>query len=163
VLKHVNDLEVLDRVFAGFWMASAYRTPDTPGRALEPGTAPKTTRPIERLTIRSFITSPAENATLPMGREAVVRGIAFDSGQGLREVTFSSDGGQSWRVAALGADLGRYSFREWRIGFTPARRGPHMFLARALNRLGESQPLEPLWNPAGYMRNVVEPVRVQVV
>jgi hypothetical protein len=33
---------------------------------------------------------------------------------------------------------------------------------KATNRLGESQPLEPLWNPAGYMRNVVESVRVHV-
>ena len=25
---------------------------------------------------------------------------------------------------------------------------------------GETQPLEALWNPAGYMRNVVETLRV---
>jgi hypothetical protein len=33
---------------------------------------------------------------------------------------------------------------------------------RATNRVGESQPLEPLWNPAGYMRNVVETVHVTI-
>ena len=58
--------------------------------------------------------------------------------------------------------FGKYSFREWRIGFTPVKRGAHTLMARALNRLGESQPLDPLWNPAGYLRNVVEPVRVEV-
>ena len=31
---------------------------------------------------------------------------------------------------------------------------------RATNQAGDTQPLEPLWNPAGYMRNVVETVRV---
>jgi hypothetical protein len=36
-------------------------------------------------------------------------------------------------------------------------------MARATNRLGQSQPLEPLWNPAGYMRNCVEPVTVTLV
>ena len=100
---------------------------------------------------------------MPLGRETMVRGIAFDSGQGIREVAFSSDGGRTWRVAQLGTDLGRYSFREWRIGFTPAQRGKHTLMARALNRLGETQPLEPLWNPAGYLRNVVEPVHVEAV
>jgi DMSO/TMAO reductase YedYZ molybdopterin-dependent catalytic subunit len=160
-VKHVNDIEVLNSVYAGFWMASAYRVPTAPGHAVEPGTAPKKTEPIGRFTIRSFITSPAEDAKVPVGRETIVRGIAFDGGQGIREVAFSSDGGRSWRSTELGTDLGRYSFREWRIGFTPAQRGPHTLLARALNRIGETQPLEPLWNPAGYLRNVVEPVRVE--
>jgi DMSO/TMAO reductase YedYZ molybdopterin-dependent catalytic subunit len=162
-VKHVDHIDVLDSVYTGFWMASAYRTPATPGRAIEPGTAPKKTDPIGRYTIRSFITSLAENATVPLGRETTVRGIAFDSGQGIREVAFSSDGGRTWRVAQLGNDLGRYSFREWRIGFTPAQRGKHTLMARALNRLGETQPMEPLWNPAGYLRNVVEPVHVEAV
>ena len=69
----------------------------------------------------------------------------------------------TWRVAELGKDEGRYSFREWRINFTPRERGQHTLMSRALNRLGETQPLEPLWNPAGYLRNVVEPVKVEVV
>ena len=33
-------------------------------------------------------------------------------------------------------------------------------MVRASNRIGQSQPLEPLWNPAGYMRNVVEVTNV---
>ncbi len=162
-MKHVHDIEVLDSVFSGFWMTPAYRVPVTPGRAVEPGTAPKKTEPITRFTIRSFITSVTENTTVPTGRETVVRGIAFDSGQGIREVAFSGDGGRTWRVAELGRDLGRYSFREWRIGFTPPQRGAHTLMARALSRIGESQPLEPLWNPAGYLRNVVEAVKVEAV
>jgi sulfite dehydrogenase len=162
-VKHVNEIEVLDNVYTGFWMGTAYRTPATPGRAVEPGTAPKKTDAIARYTIRSFITSVAEKATLPVGREALVRGIAFDAGHGIREVAFSSDGGRTWRVAELGKDEGRYSFREWRIAFTPRERGAHTLMSRALNRLGETQPLEPLWNPAGYLRNVVEPVKVEAV
>jgi sulfite dehydrogenase (cytochrome) subunit A len=31
---------------------------------------------------------------------------------------------------------------------------------RAINRIGQSQPMARLWNPACYMRNVVETVRV---
>jgi len=154
---------VLDAVFNGFWMATAYRTPDTPGRAVEPGTAAKKTEPIRRFTIRSFITSLTDKATVPVDRETMVRGIAFDSGQGIREVAFSSDGGRSWRACDLGEDLGRYSFREWKTRFTPTQRGSHTLMVRALNRIGESQPLEPLWNPPGYLRNVVERVSVEAV
>ncbi len=89
-----------------------------------------------------------------------VRGIAFDGGRGIREVQFSADDGKTWRAATLGQDLGRYSFREWHAEFTPTQAGRYALKARATNQAGEPQPLEPLWNPAGYMRNVVETVRI---
>jgi hypothetical protein len=43
---------------------------------------------------------------------------------------------------------------------TPQRAGSCELKVCATNRIGQSQPLEPLWNPAGYMRNVIETVRV---
>jgi len=36
-------------------------------------------------------------------------------------------------------------------------------MVRATNRIGESQPMEALWNPGGYLRNVVEHVDVTAV
>ena len=71
----------------------------------------------------------------------------------------SADDGKTWREAALGEDLGKYSFREWKanVSLEPGRR---RLMARAANRIGQSQPLEPLWNPSGYMRNVVEVTNV---
>lgn len=162
-VKHLHDIEVLDSVFTGFWMQPAYRVPDNPSNSVEPGTAAKKTVPITRFSIRSFITSHHAGSKLPAGREIVVRGIAFDGGHGIREVLFSSDGGRSWRGADLGSDMGRYGFREWTFRFTPAHKGAQSLMARAFNRIGETQPMEALWNPAGYMRNVVEAVPVEVV
>ncbi len=92
-----------------------------------------------------------------------MKGIAFDGGYGIREVLFSDDGGQTWREAQLGKDLGNYSFREWQTPFTPKSAGGFALKVKATNRIGQSQPMEPLWNPAGYMRNVVETVRVNAV
>jgi hypothetical protein len=34
---------------------------------------------------------------------------------------------------------------------------------RAVNRDGETQPAAATWNPAGYMRNVIETIKVNVV
>lgn len=34
-----------------------------------------------------------------------VRGIAFDGGEGIRDVQFSTDGGQTWQAAKLGTEL----------------------------------------------------------
>jgi len=89
-----------------------------------------------------------------------VRGVAFDGGYGIAEVALSADGGRTWREGQLGPDAGRYSFRAWTAAFSPRNAGPYELKVRAVNRIGQSQPLAALWNPAGYMRNVVETTRV---
>ncbi len=158
-IKHLNEIIVIDDVFDGFWMKTAYRIPDNTCACVEPGTAPKSTIPINRLNVRSFITNLQDGAKVRAGGETLLKGIAFDGGYGIAEVAVSTDGGKSWAGAKLGQDLGKYSFREWQIAVTLAA-GNHALKVRAVNRIGQSQPTEALWNPAGYMRNVVETVRV---
>ena len=161
-IKHLSEIEVVDKTFEEFWMKPAYRVPDNDCACIEPGTTPSTTRPIGLFNVRSFITSVQDGAHVHAGQRTVIRGIAFDGGQGIREVAYSTDGGASWRGAQLGSDLGRYSFREFNFEFTPAA-GLHDLRVRAWNRSGQSQPMEALWQPAGYMRNVVESVKVYAV
>jgi sulfite dehydrogenase (cytochrome) subunit A len=161
-VKHVSQIEVVDSLFDGFWMKTAYRVPDNDCACVTPGTAPAATRPIGRFNVRSFITSLQNGAKVRAGRQLVVRGVAFDGGKGIREVAHSTDGGESWQAARLGEDLGRYSFREFTFSFSP-QKGEHDLRVRAWNRAGDTQPLQALWQPAGYMRNVVESVRVSAV
>jgi len=161
-VKHLSEIEVVDQTYEGFWMKPAYRVPDNDCACIEPGTTPAATRPIGRFNVRSFITSVRDGAQLRAGQQTVVRGIAFDGGQGIREVAYSTDGGQTWRGAKLGGDVGRYSFREFTFAFTPDK-GTYDLRVRAWNRTGQSQPMDALWQPAGYMRNVVERVSVTAV
>jgi sulfite dehydrogenase (cytochrome) subunit A len=159
-MKHLNEITVIDSVYDAFWMKSAYRIPDNTCACTEPGQAPAATVPIKRLDVRSFITNLADGTKVKARAKMLVKGIAFDGGYGVTDVLLSSDAGQTWRAAKLGPDLGRYSFREWQtIVRLPA--GKHELKVRAINRIGQSQPMAPLWNSAGYMRNVVEAVRVQ--
>jgi DMSO/TMAO reductase YedYZ molybdopterin-dependent catalytic subunit len=158
-VKHLSDIQVIDHEFDGFWMKPAYRVPDNACACIEPGTTPAATRPIGRFTVRSFITSLTNGARLRAGEPTTVRGIAFDAGQGIREVAWSADGGQSWREAHLGPEVSRYSFREFTFAMTPSP-GDYDLRVRAFNRSGQSQPMQALWQPAGYMRNVVESVKV---
>ena len=155
-VKHLTDIQVVDQPFEKFWMKPAYRIPDNACGCVEPGKAPARTVPISRMTVRSFMATPEGGAHLPAGRAATLRGIAFDSGYGIREVQVSDDAGVVWRRAQLGPDLGRYSFREWSAAWTPARPGAHRIMVRAFNTIGESQGYEAVWNPAGYLRNVIE-------
>ena len=157
-VKHLNEITVLDKPFQSFWMDTAYRIPANACACTEPGKAPTATVPINRFDVRSFITSVQDGAKLKAG-ELALRGIAFDGGYGVSDVEVSADGGKSWQAASLGEDLGKYSFREWKMTI-PLQKGAHTLMVRAVNRIGQSQPMEPLWNPAGYMRNVVEHTRI---
>ena len=160
-VKNLSEIEVIDTVFEKFWMKPGYRIPDTPCGCVEPGTAPTRTVPIHRMTVRSFIATPEPGARVGVGQSVSLKGIAFDGGSGITEVQLSSDSGATWRRVQLGSDLGRYSFREWSATWTPPGPGQHRLTVRAFNAIGESQSTQPRWNPAGYLRNVIEHVDVQ--
>lgn len=162
-VKNLSEITVLDHEFNGFWMTRAYRIPDTFCGCVPQGTAPARTVPINRMNVRSFIASPLDGERVAVGRAVSLKGIAFDGGYGIAGVEISSDGGGSWRRAKLGEDLGRYSFREWSAEWTPERPGSCQLMVRAFNGVGESQPLTPLWNPGGYLRNVVEKIGLTAV
>jgi sulfite dehydrogenase len=159
-VKHLFELTVIDTVYDGFWMKTAYRIPDNDCNCIEPGTAPKATIPINHFTVRSFITSVTDGAKLKAGG-TTLKGIAFDGGKGIKEVAVSTDGGKSWTPAKLGKYLGNYAFREWTLPVKLAA-GPCELKVRATNNAGVVQPAEAKWNPAGYLRNVIETTRVTV-
>ncbi|MBB5685473.1 DMSO/TMAO reductase YedYZ molybdopterin-dependent catalytic subunit [Sphingobium boeckii] len=159
-VKHLSDIMVTDAEYDGYWMKTAYRIPDNDCACVAPGTKPDKTRPIGRLNIRSFVTSHIDGAVVNAGTATEIKGIAFDGGTGIAQVLVSGDDGRSWQPAALGEDLGRYSFREWRVPLTLGK-GDHRLKVRAVGRGGETQPQEPRWNPPGYMRNVVEAITLR--
>ena len=157
-IKHLADITVLDKEFDGYWMQKAYRIPDNDCACTPVGKAPE--RPARSAATTCAASSPAwPTARLPLGQAQRVRGIAFDGGRGIREVQFSADGGKTWRAAQLGQDLGRYSFREWQADFRPERASAYELKAR--HQHGRRDPAAGgAGNPAGYMRNVVETLRV---
>lgn len=162
-VKCLHRITVLPHRFDGYWMAKAYHIPATPNGVEDPrakSTGP--TVPISRMNVRSLVTSPEPGATLAAGRPVEVAGIAFDGGSGIRGVEVSTDGGSTWAAAALGEDLGRYSFRRWRHRWTPTSPGEHRLRCRATAGDGQVQPDVAGWNRGGYMRNVVEELIVHV-
>lgn len=160
-VKHLSDIAVLDAPFEGYWMKTAYRVPDNDCQCVPVGEKPAATRPIGTFAVRSFLTSHADGATVSGADATILSGIAFDGGSGIAKVELSLDGGRQWVAARLGDDLGRYAFRPWTLALRLPR-GTQSVQVRATAVSGETQPMEPLWNPAGYLRNVVETVRLRV-
>jgi hypothetical protein len=110
------------------------------------------------MVVNSLITNLAAGQQVPVGRAFDVRGIAWDGGRGIAGVDVSADGGRTWTAAALGQDLGRFSFRSFSLAVTPSAPGAMTIVARATNRAGATQTNELIANPAGYHHNVIQRV-----
>ncbi|QNK02878.1 molybdopterin-dependent oxidoreductase [Dyella telluris] len=161
-VKMLNDIEVLDKADANFWMAKAYMIPDTPHASIVPGQTGVKNVPINRLVPRSFITNLRDGDKVLAGHATPVRGIAFGGDAGVAKVLWSNDGGAHWQESTLEQDYGKYSFRRWHAQYTPKARGDNTLMVKAINTNGVEQPMEANWNPGGFMRNVVESIKVQV-
>jgi DMSO/TMAO reductase YedYZ molybdopterin-dependent catalytic subunit len=161
-VKMLNNIEVLDQPDTNYWMKTAYTIPDTPGANVKPGETGFKSVPISRMVPRSFITNIKEGDRLQVGASTLARGIAFGGDTGVSRVDFSSDGGKSWQEAELGADQGKYSFRQWQRRFTPPTPGDQVLMVRCTSSSGEVQPDTPNWNPSGFMLNVIERTPVVV-
>jgi DMSO/TMAO reductase YedYZ molybdopterin-dependent catalytic subunit len=162
-VKMLNDIEVLDAPDDNFWMKTAYLVPDTPHADMKPGQTGVAMVPISRMLPRSFITNLGPGARLKAGVRASLRGLAMGGDSGVAKVEVSSDGGQSWQAAKLGADEGPYSFRRWTAELTMGGPGNAMLAVRCTNAKGDAQPDQPNWNGSGYMRNLVEQTPVTLV
>lgn len=160
-VKALDEISVLDKPFDGFWMAKAYRVPNTPDFQETPGALAKETIPIHRMTTRSLFVPMEAGKPVHAGEPLEVQGVALDGGSGIRKVEVTTDDGKSWHEAALGRDLGRYSWRRWRYNWKPAP-GKNRLKVRATSNDGDGQTqTQAQWNRSGYARNGIETLDVE--
>ncbi len=159
-VKMLNDIEVLDKPDDDYWMATAYRIPDTPNGDIAPGSKGFPTRPIGKLVPRSFVTNLTAGERVKARAPHIVRGIAFGGDCGVEKVELSVDGGTRWAPTTLEADQGKYGFRRWNtaISLPP---GAHSVSVRCTNTQGLAQPARSVWNPGGYMHNGIEQMQLE--
>jgi DMSO/TMAO reductase YedYZ molybdopterin-dependent catalytic subunit len=156
-VKMLNDIEVLNHPDDNFWMSKAYLIPDTPQANITLGQTGVKMVPINRMVPRSFVTNLTNGQNVAAGKPLTVRGIAFGGDAGVRDVSVSSDGGDTWAATRLRRDHGKYSFRQWETHLIP-NAGPIVLKIKATNTAGVVQPDIGNWNTSGFMRNVVESI-----
>ncbi len=163
-MKHVTSIQAVSKPFNGFWMEKAYRIPKGKFALVDRFISQETdaNTPITEMVVNSLITNLHDGSVLPAGKAAVVRGISWDGGYGIRAVDVSTDGGMSWRPAELGADLGKFAWRQWTFALASPQPGNYTVMAKATNAIGGSQTFDLVFNPAGYHNNVVQRLKVQV-
>ena len=163
-VKHLTSISAATKPEGGYWMSTAYRIPvgkfPLVARFISQETAVGT--PITEMVVNSLITDPSDGATVRMGAPISIDGIAWDGGHGISTVEVSSDGGTTWIAATLGEDLGGFAFRPFRFQFSPKGPGKQAVMARAINKIGQTQTTELIHNPAGYHHNVIHSVTLDV-
>jgi DMSO/TMAO reductase YedYZ molybdopterin-dependent catalytic subunit len=163
-VKQLTSINVLSKPFEGFWMKTAYRIPKGKFPVVDRFISQEsdTNTPITEMVVNSLITNITNGQRVQSGAAVEVKGIAWDGGYGIQRVAVSTDAGVTWRDAALGTDLGRFSWRQWTYRFQAGQPGQQTLMAQATNRLGVTQPVHLIGNPAGYHHNVVQQITLIV-
>lgn len=147
--KWLTHLHARPTVSDNFYMARGYHYAET--------------KPVERIRVKSVISSPTNGERIPAGRTAV-RGKAWSGGGGIRAVEISTDGGARWRPARLGDDGANEpnAWRSWdaEIETTP---GPQRVMARATDKTGAMQPVKAEPNGGGFGNNSIHVVSFDAV
>lgn len=165
-VKMLSEITVLDQYRKSFFMDVAYTVPDNDCECVISGSDFEYKRkPIAVMKVKSVIGYPTPNTVIKKGSRVKVTGIAFDQGKGIKEVMISVDGGKSWSTTSLEKDYGKFAYRQWTYSWEPKAKGEYTLMVRAINRIGNIQPLpEDIgWNAGGYQYNAVDSVNVKIV
>jgi DMSO/TMAO reductase YedYZ molybdopterin-dependent catalytic subunit len=163
-VKHITSINIAVKPYSGFWMNTAYRIPlgKFPLASRFASQENSTNTPITEILVNSLITSHLDGANVKGGGSIGIGGVAWDGGYGVRSVEISTDEGRSWLPATLGEDLGRFAFRTFSFPVSGNSKGKRVVMARATNRIGQTQTTEPIQNPAGYHHNVMHSIAFNV-
>jgi len=165
-VKMLSEITVFDQYQKSFFMDVAYTVPDNDCECVISGSDFEYKRkPIAQMKVKSVIGYPTPNSVIKKGSRINVSGIAFDQGKGIKEVMISLDGGKSWSSTELQKDHGKYAYRPWSFSWEPKAKGEYSIMVRAINRIGNIQPLpgDIGWNAGGYQYNAVDVVNVKIV
>jgi DMSO/TMAO reductase YedYZ molybdopterin-dependent catalytic subunit len=165
-VKMLSEITVFDQYQKSFFMDVAYTVPDNDCECVISGSDFEYKRkPIAQMKVKSVIGYPAPNSVIKKGSRINVSGVAFDQGKGIKEVMISLDGGKSWSATQLQKDHGKYAYRQWTFTWEPKTTGEYSIMVRAINRIGNIQPLpgDIGWNAGGYQYNAVDVVNVKIV
>jgi len=164
-VKMLNHITVMKEYKALYYMDTAYRIPDNECECETADNLYKKTKPITSMNIKSVIAHPTSNTKIKVNSHIIVKGIAFDSGHGIKEVLVSVDGGTSWQTTELGKELSLFAFREFNFAFRPKGKGDITLMVKAINNIGEEQPFakDIAWNHGGYKYNGIDSVTISVI
>lgn len=159
-IKWLTHIQASTRDHDGPFVQAGYRYPRRP---VSPGTLvpASETVPLRAMPVKSLITAPVDNAAV--APDAIrVAGFAWAGDTEISRVDVSIDAGRTWMEAQLGRDRARYAWRQFEYLWRTPDAGSYLVMSRATDRRGRTQPIVSEWNPAGYVWNAIDQVRINV-
>jgi DMSO/TMAO reductase YedYZ molybdopterin-dependent catalytic subunit len=154
-VKWLSSIEAVDRPFAGYQQADAYRYTTGPDEAGEP---------VDRIRVRALLVPPGipdfftRRRSLAVG-PVTISGRAWSGYGPIERVELGVD--DTWTEAVLGPSAGPFAWRAWSAEWHAAP-GEHVLSCRATDATGAVQPLEQPWTYQGMGNNLVQRVGVTV-
>jgi len=155
-VKWLDRIEVLAGPFEGYQQATNYQYRQEPGG---PGT------PVTTMRVKSLMVPPgipdwySRRRLVEAGPVALIGRAWSGAGEPIARVEIAVDG--SWNPALLEPAPARYAWQAWRF-LWQAMPGEHELACRATCANGDTQPLQPAWDSAGFGNNAVHRVLVTV-
>ena len=164
-VKMLSNITVSKEYKKIFFMDSAYRIADNQSESETPDNLAKKTKPITTMNVKSYIGYPTSKTKITKASNVLAKGVAFDSGHGIKEVLISVDGGKTWEASELEPELSLHAFRVFKFAFRPMKAGKFTIMAKAVNTLGKEQPFakDIQWNRGGYKYNGIDSVTIEVI
>ncbi|MCX2727576.1 molybdopterin-dependent oxidoreductase [Thermomicrobium sp. 4228-Ro] len=119
-VKWITGIELSPTDYRGFWQQRGWSD-------------------VAIVQIHSRIDTPRGGATVPVGREVFIGGIAFAGDRGIARIELSTDGGESWREAEREQPLSPYSWVRWWTWWQPPAPGRYRLVVRAWDGQGNLQ------------------------
>ncbi len=164
-VKMLSNITVSKEYKELFFMDRAYRIPDNECECETQDSIFEKTKPITTMNVKSYIGYPTTATQITANSNVLIKGVAFDSGHGIKEVLISLDSGKTWQNSELESELSPHAFRVFKFGFRPREKGKVTIMAKAINIKDEAQPFahEIQWNHGGYKYNGIDSVTITVV
>ncbi len=145
-IKWLARLRAVDASFQGFYN-DRYYVYETPGLSK---------RPVQAMGVKSFITTPAIDAQVPVSAPLTVRGFAYSGLAQVNKVDVSVDDGATWQLARLVEPNMRWAWVRWEYTWDSPSAGPAILKSRATDQAGNVQPDSVAWNRYGYGYNAIQ-------
>ena len=154
-VKWLTRINVLEQPFYGFFQQRRYvMIKEGPEGSLE-------REPVTALKVKSLIVSPRHGEVIQPGT-CTIRGFAW-SGEGeVKSVAVSTDGGRYWQHASLLGESDPNTWRQWELIWPVSHPGHFIFMVRATDSAGNTQPTAIHWNFRGYANNSIHTIAIEV-
>lgn len=156
-VKWLSSIRAIGEPFQGYQHTVAYRFHRDDEDA---GTPLDRIRPRALMVPPGIPSFPDRHRSLTAGA-VTLEGRAWSGGGSVASVEVSTDGGQTWREAELGPELGPHAWRGWTFHWD-ATPGEHELACRATDASGAAQPDQAELNTGGYANNGAQRIGVTV-